>query len=173
MLRKTRFFVLFLALALMLAGCAARAEIALPDSVPALAADEPTCTISISCQTLLGQLDNLNPDKRELVPADGILLAPTTVSIESGESVFDVLLRVTRDNKIQMEFSRTPGTNAAYIEGIGNLYEFDCGSLSGWMFRVSGEFPNYSCSDVTVADGDTIEWVYTCDLGADVGDTVE
>ena len=41
------------------------------------------------------------------------------------------------------------------------------------MFRVNGEFPNYICSDVTVADGDTIEWVYTCDLGADVGDTVE
>ena len=155
MLRKTRVFVLFLALALLLTGCAARAEIALPDSVPALAADEPTCTISISCQTLLDRLDDLDPDKRELVPADG------------------VLLRVTQDNKLQMEFSRTPGTNAAYIEGIGNLYEFDCGSLSGWMFRVNGEFPNYSCSDVTVAGGDTIEWVYTCDLGADVGDTVE
>ena len=173
MLRKTRVFVLFLALALLLTGCAARAEIALPDSVPALAADEPACTISISCQTLLDRLDDLDPDKRELVPADGVLLAPTTVSIESGESVFDVLLRVTRDNKIQMEFSRTPGTNAAYIEGIGNLYEFDCGSLSGWMFRVNGEFPNYSCSDVDLADGDTIEWVYTCDLGADVGDAVE
>ena len=173
MLRKRQFFVLLLALALVLTGCAARAEITLPDSVPALAADEPTCTISISCETLLGQLDDLDPDKRELVPADGILLAPTTVTIEDGESVFDVLLRVTRDNKIQMEFSRTPGTNAAYIEGIGNLYEFDCGSLSGWMYRVNGEFPNYSCSDVTVADGDTIEWLYTCDLGADVGNSYQ
>ncbi len=171
MLRKKEIFAILLALALLLTGCAARA---LPDSVPALAAaDEPTCTISISCETLLDQLDDLNPDKRELVPADGILLAPATVTIESGESVFDILLRVTRDNKIQMEFSRTPGTNAAYIEGIGNLYEFDCGSLSGWMYRVNGEFPNYSCSDVTVSDGDTIEWVYTCDLGADVGNSYQ
>ena len=28
--------------------------------------------------------------------------------------------------------SKTPIYNSAYIEGIHNLYEFDCGSLSGW-----------------------------------------
>ena len=31
--------------------------------------------------------------------------------------------------------------NSYYVEGIGNLYEFDCGSESGWMYKVNGWFP--------------------------------
>ena len=56
-----------------------------------------------------------------------------------------------------------------YIEGIHNLYEFDCGDLSGWMYKVNGWFPNYGCSRYQLKQGDVIEWVYTCDLGKDVG----
>ena len=37
------------------------------------------------------------------------------------------------------------------------------------MYRVNGEFPNKGCSDYKLSDGDFIEWVYTCDLGRDVG----
>ena len=68
-----------------------------------------------------------------------------------------------------MEFSVTPIYDSAYIEGIANLYEFDCGELSGWMYRVNGWFPNYGCSRYVLQDGDTVEWLYTCDLGEDVG----
>ena len=114
-------------------------------------------------------LDRLNAEKADLIPADGVLLAPTAVEFTEGESIFDVLKRVCRENKIHMEFSETPVYQSAYIEGIGNLYEFDCGEGSGWMYRVNGEFPNYGCSRYTLADGDTVEWVYTCDFGADVG----
>ena len=129
----------------------------------------PTCTASISCAAILENLDRLNAEKADLIPADGVLLAPTAVEFTEGESVFDVLKRVCRENKIHMEFSETPVYQSAYIEGIGNLYEFDCGEGSGWMYRVNGEFPNYGCSRYTLADGDTVEWVYTCDFGADVG----
>ena len=38
------------------------------------------------------------------------------------------------------------------------------------MYKVNGWFPNYGCSRYQVEDGDVICWVYTCDLGADVGD---
>ena len=48
-----------------------------------------------------------------------------------GESVYDVLQRVCKANKIHMESSFTPVYNSAYIEGIHNLYEFDVGKLSG------------------------------------------
>ena len=37
------------------------------------------------------------------------------------------------------------------------------------MYRVDGEFPNYGCSKYELRDGQVIEWVYTCDLGHDVG----
>ena len=129
----------------------------------------PTCTVSISCAAILENLDRLNAEKADLIPADGVLLAPTAVEFTEGESVFNVLKRVCRENKIHMEFSETPVYQSAYIEGIGNLYEFDCGEGSGWMYRVNGEFPNYGCSRYTLADSDTVEWVYTCDFGADVG----
>lgn len=132
----------------------------------------PTCTVSISCAAILENLDRLNAENADLIPADGVLLAPTAVEFTEGESVFDVLKRVCRENKIHMEFSETPVYQSAYIEGIGNFYEFDCGEGSGWMYRVNDEFPNYGCSRYTLADGDTVEWVYTCDFGADVGGRV-
>ena len=80
-----------------------------------------------------------------------------------------VLQQVCQDNKIHMEFSSTPIYNSAYIEGIGNLYEFDCGELSGWMYAVNDWFPNYGCSRYQLQDGDVVTWQYTCDLGDDIG----
>ena len=129
-----------------------------------------SCTISISCATILDNMDQVEDQKKQLVPADGWLLPETVVTFYEGESVFDVLLRVCKENKLHMEYMDTPMYNSAYIEGIANLYEFDVGPLSGWMYNVNGWFPNYGCSRYALQDGDTVEWVYTCDLGADVGD---
>ena len=128
-----------------------------------------TCTLSISCATILDNLDLCDPEKVELVPADGWILQPMTVTFYEGESVFNVLQRTCKQQKIHMEFSNTPIYNSAYIEGIHNLYEFDVGNLSGWMYKVNGWVPNYGCSRYQLKDGDVIEWVYTCDLGYDVG----
>lgn len=128
-----------------------------------------TCTFSIECSTILNNLKDLDPDKRELVPSNGVILAPTKVTFYEGESVFDVLQRVCKEKGIHLESSWTPIYNSAYIEGIHNLYEFDCGELSGWMYRVDGWYPNYGCSRYQLADGEVVEWRYTCDLGKDVG----
>jgi hypothetical protein len=68
-----------------------------------------------------------------------------------------------------MEFEATPSLSSNYIEGIANIYEFDCGELSGWMYRVNGSFPNLGSSSYELKAGDRVEWVYTCDLGRDVG----
>ena len=83
--------------------------------------------------------------------------------------MFNVLLRTCKQQGIHLEFVNTPMYNSAYIEGIGNLYEFDCGPLSGWMYAVNGSFPNYGCSSCKVKNGDSIDWIYTCDLGRDIG----
>jgi len=128
-----------------------------------------TCTFSIECSTILNNLDMLDPDKLEIVPSNGVILVKTTVTFYEGESVFDVLQRVCREKGIHMESSWTPIYNSAYIEGIHNLYEFDCGELSGWMYKVNGWYPNYGCSRYQLKDGDVVEWRYTCDLGNDVG----
>lgn len=129
-----------------------------------------TCTISISCSTILNNMDKIDDEAiAAIVPSSGTILSTTTVTFSEGESVFDVLQRVCRDNGIHMEYSWTAMYNSAYIEGIANLYEFDVGSGSGWMYKVNGWFPNYGCSRYQVEDGDTICWVYTCNLGKDVG----
>lgn len=128
-----------------------------------------TCTFSIECSTILNNLSDLDPDKRELIPSNGVILAPTKVTFHEGESVFDVLQRVCKEKGIHLESSWTPIYNSAYIEGIHNLYEFDCGELSGWVYRVNGWYPNYGCSRYQLADGEKVEFRYTCDLGKDVG----
>ena len=128
-----------------------------------------TCTFSIECSTILNNLSDLDPDKRELIPSNGVILAPTKVTFYEGESVFDVLQRVCKEKGIHLESSWTPIYNSAYIEGIHNLYEFDCGELSGWMYRVNGWYPNYGCSRYQLVDGEKVEFRYTCDLGKDVG----
>ena len=128
-----------------------------------------TVTLSVRCDTLLDNMHRLDKEKHELVPEDGVIFAAQTVTVYEGESVFNVLQREMRRAKIHMEFVNTPIYNSAYIEGINNLYEFDGGELSGWMYKVNDWFPNYGCSRYLLQPGDVIEWVYTCDLGRDVG----
>lgn len=130
---------------------------------------EHTCTISISCASILNNMGWLNPEKTELVPEDGWILRPIEVAFYEGESVFNVLLRTCKQQGIHMEFVNTPIYNSAYIEGIHNLYEFDCGQLSGWVYRVNGWGPKYGCSRYGLKQGDVIEWLYTCDLGISEG----
>lgn len=128
-----------------------------------------SCTISISCAVILDNMELLDEKKAGLIPKDGWILKPVVVSFQEGESVFDVLQRVCKENKIHMEFSNTPMYNSAYIEGIHNIYEFDAGSLSGWNYKVNDWFPNYGCSRYKLKDGDVICWMYTCNLGKDIG----
>lgn len=127
------------------------------------------CTLTITCKTAINNSEIAISGKTDILPDDGIILNEKTVSFNEGESVFDILLRETKASGIHMEFMNTPGLNAAYIEGIGNLYEFDAGALSGWMYKVNGIFPNFSCSQYILKNKDVIEWIYTCDLGKDIG----
>lgn len=132
-----------------------------------------TCTISIECSSILNKWDDLKSTKAEFVPSDGWILYPSEVSFTPGDTAFDVLKNACNQAGIQMSSRYTPLYGSYYIEGINQLYEFDCGANSGWMFSVNGWFPNYGCSEYTVEDGDKIEWKYTCDLGSDVGNSYQ
>ena len=128
-----------------------------------------TCTLEIRCDTLLGNLAKMQEGKVALVPADGVMLEATEVQFTAGDSVFDVFRKVLREEKIHFEYVDASAYDSVYIEGIGNIYEFDCGPQSGWMFSVNGIYPGLGCSAYTLADGDVILFNYTCDLGADLG----
>ena len=130
-----------------------------------------TVTLEIRCDTLSSDMSKLeNPAIKDYIPADGTILERSTYKGTTDNTVFDALNTLCRNNDIQLEFSYTPIYESYYIEGINYLYEFDGGNLSGWMYKVNGWFPNYGCSSYYLSDGDVIEWVYTCDLGKDVGD---
>ncbi len=144
-----------------------------PGGAPAPPEPEPDPSFSVSlairADTILSHLDQFNPDKAGLVPANGWIYWSGAVTVWPGESVYDLLARETRNNGIHMESSWSPLYNSRYVEGINNLYEFDCGELSGWMYKVNGWFPNYGASAYQLSAGDSVEWVYTCDLGRDIG----
>ena len=135
--------------------------------------DSETVFLSIKCGTILENWDDLDPALRyeKYVPSDGVILEKTEYVLRPKDNVYDILDRAVRHNKIQMEYqgANENAFGSVYIQGINYLYEFSCGPLSGWMYRVIGEFPNYGCSKYELKDGDVIEWVYTCDLGRDVG----
>lgn len=134
--------------------------------------EEHLCTITIVCDTILDNLDNLEEAKTPYVPANGVILPVTTVSFAEGDTVFQVLQRVCNAADIQLEYSWTPLYDSYYIEGINHLYEFDCGFESGWMYKVNDWFPNYGCSAYALKGGENIVWCYTCNgLGEDVGET--
>ncbi len=126
-------------------------------------------TLSVSVKTLLDKKEAINPEKWEMVPKDGWIFPAQKVEFYEGESVFNVLLREMKKNKIHMEYVMTPMHNSNYIEGIGNIYEFDCGELSGWMYSVNNISPNLGTSTYLLEDGDTVRLLYTCDLGRDLG----
>lgn len=126
--------------------------------------------LTIRCDTILNNMGDLNPAKAEFVPADGVILPQVKVAFAEGETVFDILVRVCSTANIQLEYSWEPIYDAYYIEGINNLYEFDCGSESGWMYKVNDWFPNYGVSEYSLKDGNVIAFLYSCKgLGTDVG----
>lgn len=131
--------------------------------------NKPTCTMSITCKTILDNMDQFREDKLSVLPRDGIIYPEQTITFEEGDTVFDVLARETKRSGIHMEHEYFPLYQAEYIEGINNIYEFDCGEGSGWMIKVNGAFLTLGCSLVEVHQGDQIEWIYTCDLGYDLG----
>ena len=127
--------------------------------------DNLFCTLTIRCDSVFENMDKLNPQKTEIIPRDGVMFPQSTVVFYEGESVFNVLLRELKKNKIHIDFVNTPAYNTAYIRGIGNLYERDCGETSGWMYLVNGSVPGYGCSQYILKPGDKVEWVYTCSPG--------
>ena len=125
-----------------------------------------TVTYTIRCDTAVANGMAQDPKWAGIVPASGCILPVTTIEFEPGETVFDLLCRIRDTYKLQMEYRGSNG--GQYVSGINNLYEFDGGRWSGWMYCVNDWYPNYYSGAYQVKDGDVIEWNYTCDLGCDL-----
>lgn len=116
-------------------------------------------TLSICCDTITD-----DDDLPYFIPADGMILDKTVMTISEDDTVMDLLTAAARRYNLHIDVR----AGASYVSGINYLYEFDYGDLSGWMYRVNGEIPSLSASQYTLSDGDTVEWLYTCDIGNDL-----
>jgi hypothetical protein len=89
---------------------------------------------------------------------EGRIVMDTAIAFLDGDSVLDILKKATRDARIQMEYTGFGMT--AYVKGIDNLYEFDKGSESGWLFYVNDELIMQSAGSYKPKAGDEIVWQY-------------
>ena len=117
-----------------------------------------TVTLEISCDAVAGQ--------GEHIPADGVILAETVMPMAAGDTVYTILTDAARTYGLHMEASGANGL--MYVHGIGNIYEFDFGELSGWVYLVNGESASVGCDQYVLRDGDRIQWHYTLSLGKDI-----
>lgn len=117
-------------------------------------------SLEIRCDTVSGATDQMH------IPKDGTVLPATEFSISEGDTVYDVLIEACKTNKIHMEKSGAEGM--IYIVGIGYIYEFDFGDLSGWKYYVNGQSPSIGCDQYALKDGDSIKWLYSLELGNDI-----
>jgi len=117
-----------------------------------------TVTLTIRCDKVAG--------KAAHIPADGVILAETELPIASGDTVYTILTDAARAHAIHMEASGAQGL--MYIHGIGNIYEFDFGDLSGWLYSVNGETFSVGVDQYVLSPGERVEFNYTLELGRDI-----
>ncbi len=115
-------------------------------------------TLTIRCDVVAGQAGH--------IPADGVILREAVLPIAEGDTVYAVLTDAARIYGLHLDASGTSGM--MYLHGIGNIYEFDFGDLSGWVYAVNGESAAVGCDQYVLRDGDAIEWRYTLELGRDL-----
>lgn len=127
-------------------------------------------TLSVTCTEIIENDDvGKNIKQSGVVPEDGVIIPETSIPISDGDTAFSVLKTALDERKIHFDFTSVT-EHSAYVRGINNIYEYDCGDLSGWMYSVNDDFPTVSSSEYILHDGDRVAWRYTCDLGRDVGD---
>ncbi|MCL2564322.1 MAG: DUF4430 domain-containing protein [Defluviitaleaceae bacterium] len=117
-----------------------------------------TVTLSVRADALVDNIHLLDREKHELVPYDGVIFPETIIRIYDGDSVFDVTQREMRNAGIHMVSS------ASFVEGIGNLFMFDAGPMSGWLYLVNGESGDVGPGQYILSPGDIIEWEFTIDF---------
>ena len=98
-------------------------------------------------------------------PAGKTYLSKTGYDFELGETALSLLLGSGLD--VETQYYAVYGSH--YVKAIEGLGEFDGGAQSGWMYKVNGIAPNYGASSYMLKAGDYVEWLYTRNLGTDLG----
>lgn len=119
------------------------------------------CPVTIDCYTILNNMGNLKSGKESCLGDNGLIYSGS-IEITEGESVKTLIFDISKKYNIKVS------ARGDYITGINNLFEKDCGKLSGWMYSVNGVYPNKSVEQYKLKKGDVVKFRYTCDCGKDL-----
>jgi hypothetical protein len=86
----------------------------------------------------------------------GTIIGATKVSFKDGETIFDILLRESKQHNIIVDYDGSGATT--YIYAIDNI---SASGKNGWVFKVNGVSITKSSGIIKVKDGDRIECFYT------------
>ena len=123
-----------------------------------------TCTITVECKNIHKHMSQLKSGHERFVPNDGYIIHTESRTVDRGSTAYDVLKLACRAHGIRLTAKST--SYGVYVVGINNLDEKDCGSASGWMYKVNGTVPMISCGKYKMDSGDNLVFYYVC-TGAD------
>ncbi|WP_102347529.1 DUF4430 domain-containing protein [Bacillus sp. Marseille-P3661] len=96
---------------------------------------------------------------------NGTNILDRTISVTGNPTPYSVLIEAIGTGNVNINGSGS----TTYVTGINGLMEFDHGPESGWNYSVNGQFPTASAGAYLLENGDQVRWLYTIDLGNDVG----
>lgn len=123
-----------------------------------------TCTITVECKNIHKHMSQLKSGHERFVPNDGYIIHTESRTVNRGSTAYDVLKLACNAHGIRLTAKST--SYGVYVVGINNLDEKDCGSASGWMYKVNGTVPMTSCGKYKMDSGDNLVFYYVC-TGAD------
>lgn len=123
-----------------------------------------TCTITVECKNIHKHMSQLKSGHERFVPNDGYIIHAESHTVARGSTAYDVLKLACNAHGIRLTARNT--SYGVYVVGINNLDEKDCGSASGWMYKVNGTAPMTSCGKYKMNSGDNLVFYYVC-TGAD------
>lgn len=123
-----------------------------------------TCTITVECKNIHKHMSQLKSGHERFVPNDGYIIHTESRTVDRGSTAYDVLKLACSAHGIRLTAKST--SYGVYVVGINNLDEKDCGSASGWMYKVNGTVPMISCGKYKMDSGDNLVFYYVC-TGAD------
>lgn len=91
----------------------------------------------------------------------GYFLQNYHVTVEDGDTAYDILSRACQENGISVNAS--PTGYGIYVAGINGLDQKEIGDNSGWMYYVNGIAPQKAVSKYKIKPGDTVLFYYTVD----------
>lgn len=114
---------------------------------------------TIQCKKILDRKDLWKDGIEQVIPKNGVFF-DGMLDFEQGSTVYDLLKKICNKQNIPLDSKYTPIYATYYVQGIGNLYEFDCGSESGWKYMVNGELPGVGSSAYLLEAGDQVVFFY-------------